>query len=94
VRVSFWLDEVKALLHCTKHHAVHVLRKEMTGPNAAARVAAARTLLADETTKPLNVPNAALTSGVTIVIEAPAAPVISHTAAPLIEIPARPVETT
>jgi hypothetical protein len=50
---AFYVSAVRELIICTKHHAVHVLRKEMTGPNAAARVAAARTLLADETAKPL-----------------------------------------
>jgi hypothetical protein len=32
--------ELKALMHCAKAQAAHALIKELTGPNAAARVAA------------------------------------------------------
>jgi hypothetical protein len=45
---EFYASELRALLHCTKHLAAHALIKELRGDNAAARVAAARTLLADD----------------------------------------------
>jgi hypothetical protein len=48
---EFYTAEVRALLHCTKHLAAHALIRELKGDNAAARVAAARTLLADDATK-------------------------------------------
>jgi hypothetical protein len=41
------LIEVRALMNFSKARAVHTLIKEMDGPNAAARVAAARTILED-----------------------------------------------
>src|SRR5258705_3283295 len=44
---DFYIGEVRALMHCAKAKAVHTLIKELDGPNAAARVAAARTLLED-----------------------------------------------
>jgi predicted DNA-binding protein YlxM (UPF0122 family) len=49
---DFYVTELRALLHCTKHLAAHALIKELTRDNAAARVAAARTLLADDDKKP------------------------------------------
>jgi hypothetical protein len=42
---SFYASEVKALLHFAKAKAAHALIAELNGSNAAARVAAARTLL-------------------------------------------------
>jgi hypothetical protein len=45
---EFYMTELRALLHCTKHLAAHALIKELAGDNAAARVASARTLLADD----------------------------------------------
>src|SRR5579883_1056163 len=42
---EFYASEVKALLHFAKAKAAHALIKELDGPNASARVAAARTLL-------------------------------------------------
>jgi hypothetical protein len=48
---EFYTAEVRSLLHCTKHLAAHALIKELKGDNAAARVAAARTLHADDATK-------------------------------------------
>jgi hypothetical protein len=48
---EFYTSEVRALLHCTKHLAAHALIKELSGDNAAARVAAARTLLAEDDRK-------------------------------------------
>jgi hypothetical protein len=45
---DFYVAELRALLACTKHLAAHALIKELKGDNAAARVAAARTLLADD----------------------------------------------
>jgi hypothetical protein len=48
---DFYVTELRALLACTKHLAAHALIKELRGDNAAARVAAARTLLADDATK-------------------------------------------
>jgi hypothetical protein len=42
---EFYANELKALLYCAKAKAAHALIKELDGPNAAARVAAARTLL-------------------------------------------------
>jgi hypothetical protein len=42
---EFYSSELKALLYCAKAKAAHTLINELTGPNAAARVAAARTLL-------------------------------------------------
>jgi len=44
---GFYNNELKLLLHCAKAKAVHTLIKELDGPNAAARVASARTLLED-----------------------------------------------
>jgi hypothetical protein len=44
--------EVKALMSFSKARAVHALIKEMDGPNAAARVAAARTILEDSDRAP------------------------------------------
>ena len=42
---QFYSSEVKALLHFAKAKAAHALINELDGPNAAARVAAARSLL-------------------------------------------------
>jgi hypothetical protein len=42
---EFYSSELKALVHFAKAKAAHSLIKELEGPNAAARVAAARTLL-------------------------------------------------
>jgi hypothetical protein len=42
---AFYSTEVKALLTFAKSKAAHTLIKELDGPNAAARVTAARTLL-------------------------------------------------
>jgi hypothetical protein len=44
---DFYVSELRALLHCAKAKAVHALINELDGENAAARVAAARTLLED-----------------------------------------------
>jgi hypothetical protein len=44
---DFYVSELRALMHGAKAKAVHTLIKELDGPNAAARVAAARTLLED-----------------------------------------------
>jgi hypothetical protein len=44
---AFYSSELKALMHFAKAKAAHCLIKELDGPNAAARVAAARTLLED-----------------------------------------------
>jgi hypothetical protein len=41
---EFYASELRSLLHCTKHLAAHALIRELKGDNAAARVAAARTL--------------------------------------------------
>jgi hypothetical protein len=46
--MSFYAAEVKALQTCAKHQAVHTLIAELKGDNAAARGAAARTLIADD----------------------------------------------
>jgi hypothetical protein len=48
---EFYNNELQALRHCTRHLAAHALIKELTGDNAAARVAAARTLLAEDERK-------------------------------------------
>ncbi len=48
---EFYTSELRGLLHCTKHLAAHALIKELKGDNAAARVAAARTLLAEDEKK-------------------------------------------
>jgi hypothetical protein len=48
---EFYASELRALLNSTKHLAAHALIKELTGDNAAARVAAARTLLAEDERK-------------------------------------------
>jgi hypothetical protein len=45
---EFYLEELHLLRTCAKAAAAHVLIKEMTGPNAAARVAAAKAILDDE----------------------------------------------
>jgi hypothetical protein len=47
---QFYTDQVRALLTFAKAKAAHALIAELTGPNAAARVAAARTILEDNTT--------------------------------------------
>ena len=44
---AFYASELKALMYGAKAKAIHTLIKELDGPNAAARVAAARTLLED-----------------------------------------------
>jgi predicted HTH domain antitoxin len=51
---EFYNSELKALQNFSKAEAFHVLRKEMNGPNAAARVAAARTILEDNERAPVN----------------------------------------
>jgi hypothetical protein len=43
---------LKALMHFAKAKAAHALIKELDGPNAAARVAAARTLLEENERSP------------------------------------------
>jgi hypothetical protein len=48
---EFYVSELRSLLQCTKHLAAHALIRELKGDNAAARVAAARTLLADDERK-------------------------------------------
>jgi hypothetical protein len=45
---EFYLEELRLLRTCAKAAAAHVLINEMTGPNAAARVAAAKAILDDE----------------------------------------------
>jgi hypothetical protein len=45
---EFYRSELKALLTCAKAAAAHALIKELGGENAAARVAAARTILEDD----------------------------------------------
>jgi|HubBroStandDraft_3_1064219.scaffolds.fasta_scaffold445656_2 hypothetical protein len=42
----------EALMHCAKAKAAHALIKELDGPNAAARVAAARMLLEENDRSP------------------------------------------
>jgi hypothetical protein len=49
---EFYAREVKALLHFAKAKAAHALIKELGGPNAAARVAAARTVLEENQQSP------------------------------------------
>jgi hypothetical protein len=49
---EFYQAELKALLYCAKAKAAHALIKELDGPNAAARVAAARTLLEENERTP------------------------------------------
>jgi hypothetical protein len=41
---QYYRQKVRELVGFTKHKAVHALRKEMEGPNAASRVSAARAL--------------------------------------------------
>jgi hypothetical protein len=83
----YYEDQVRTFVRCLRHEAAHALRKELNGPNAAARVAAARTLLGDDMASPApQTPPAQ--PGVVIVIEqAKPLPLT-----PMIEIPARPVE--
>ena len=67
---QFYIQELRALLHTTKHLAAHALINELTGPNAAARVAAARGLIEanpDERTYADRGPQQS--AGITIVIE-------------------------
>lgn len=45
---EFYVSSLRELLRCSKHLAAHALIRELKGDNAAARVAAARTLLADD----------------------------------------------
>jgi hypothetical protein len=49
---AFYASEVKALMNFAKAKAAHALIKELDGPNAAARVAAARTLLEENDRAP------------------------------------------
>jgi hypothetical protein len=49
---EFYMAELKALLYCAKAKAAHALIKELDGPNAAARVAAARSLLEENERSP------------------------------------------
>jgi hypothetical protein len=44
---EFYMSEVRALMQFAKAKAAHALIKELDGPNAAARVAAARSILED-----------------------------------------------
>jgi hypothetical protein len=48
---EFYKRELESLLTCAKALAAHALIKELKGDNAAARVAAARTLLAEDERK-------------------------------------------
>jgi hypothetical protein len=48
---QFYNTELRQLLTCAKAQAAHALIKELKGDNAAARVAAARTLLAEDEKK-------------------------------------------
>jgi hypothetical protein len=48
---EFYTSELRQLLHCAKAQAAHALIRELRGDNAAARVAAARTLLAEDERK-------------------------------------------
>jgi hypothetical protein len=48
---EFYTSELRQLLHCAKAQAAHALIRELKGDNAAARVAAARTLLAEDEKK-------------------------------------------
>jgi hypothetical protein len=50
---EFYTSELRMLLHCAKAQAAHALIRELKGDNAAARVAAARTLLADDAKAPI-----------------------------------------
>jgi hypothetical protein len=49
---DFYTAELKALMYFAKAKAAHTLIKELDGPNAAARVASARTLLEDNDRTP------------------------------------------
>jgi hypothetical protein len=49
---ELYKTELQSLLTCAKAQAAHALIRELKGDNAAARVAAARTLLADDEKKP------------------------------------------
>ena len=49
---AFYASEVKALMNFAKAKAAHAIIKELDGPNAAARVAAARTLLEENDRAP------------------------------------------
>jgi hypothetical protein len=49
---EFYTSEVRALMQFAKAKAAHALIKELNGPNAAARVAAARTILEDSERSP------------------------------------------
>jgi hypothetical protein len=49
---DFYMSEVRALMQFAKAKAAHALIKELDGPNAAARVAAARTILEDNERSP------------------------------------------
>jgi len=49
---EFYMSEVRALMQFAKAKAAHALIKELDGPNAAARVAAARTILEDNERAP------------------------------------------
>ena len=83
---AFYASEVKALMNSAKAKAAHALIKELDGPNAAARVAAARTLLEENHQTPAgnNMPQmpgfAILIADARTVQALPAGPVINHIA--------------
>jgi hypothetical protein len=89
---QFYIAELRTLLHTTKHLAAHALIRELTGPSAAARVAAARGLIdanPDEKTYTERMPPRS--AGITIVIEAPGVPrVVDVTPAPIEHLPEPP----
>jgi hypothetical protein len=89
---QFYDAEVRSFVNGQRHRAAHALVREMSGPNAAARTNAAKTLLEMSDTgnrQPAVTPQM---PGVTIIIEAPSTRL--PPAAPTIEIPAAWVDPT
>jgi hypothetical protein len=79
--MAFYAAETDRLKRGTKHRAVHAARKELKGPNASARVAAARIFLEEGPNDRDGLGRAQIQApGVTIVIQqAPTVPTIDTT---------------
>lgn len=92
--MQFYAAEVKALQTTAKHQAIHTLMRVMAGDNAAAAVAAARAVLADDT-KPTPPAGMAQTPGFVFMVvdnrgNSAGRALNGHAAPPMIE--ARPVK--
>ena len=91
-----YVSELRMLLQCAKAAAAHTLIKELTGDNAAARVAAARTLLADDDRKTAAQGMPQMPGFTFMLVDARGSQtgqaIPNGNAAPMIEVAARPVD--